>query len=298
MTPKLDKDKITAHFGAEFYAKLINDLENYSQLWTLSELFQIDYYSVNCIFKCVSAKYGLCILKIGKPSRETATEASALREYSGTRYCKIYESDISRGVLLIEQITPGVQLRAVPSLDKRLDLFCEVFRGLHIKSASSEFYPTYMRWVSRITEFMRSQGEHELLYKQMANAEQICRSLCEKYPVKVLLHGDLHHDNILLDCHSQYRIIDPKGVIGDTVFDIPRFILNEFDDVLNDDFSNKFRHITKTLSAKLNLSERDIRRLTYVEMCMSNCWSVEDKQPLNLDAVLFTEKLINEPCMD
>jgi streptomycin 6-kinase len=33
-----------------------------------------------------------------------------------------------------------------------------------------------------------------------------------------------------MDYLSRYTIIDPKGVIGDPVFDISRFILNEFHD--------------------------------------------------------------------
>lgn len=125
-------------------------------------------------------------------------------------------------------------------------------------------------------------------------AEQICRSLCEKYSGEMLLHGDLHHDNILLDSDKCYRIIDPKGIIGDIVFDIPRFILNEFDDMLDDCFYKKFVHITKTLSEKFNIPEYDIRRLTYVEMCMSICWCADSGENPNMDEVLFTEKLMNE----
>lgn len=290
----MDKGKIVAHFGAEFYNKLINDLEKYADLWKLSELEQIDYYSVNCIFKCISDRYGLCILKIGNPSRETRTEYRMLQEYNGTRFCKAYEADIANGVLLIEQITPGVLLRAEPDLSKRLDLFCDVFRGLHIKPANNGAYPTYMSWVSRITEYMRNKEKHELLYQKMIKAEQICRLLCEKYTSEMLLHGDLHHDNILLDVENRYRIIDPKGVIGDIVFDIPRFILNEFDDILDDSFYNKFTQITRTLSLKLNVPEYDIRQLTYVEMCMANCWNVESREEPNHNEVQFTENLMNE----
>ena len=127
----------------------------------------------------------------------------------------------------------------------------------------------------------------------MAAAESICRSLCDKYPNQLLLHGDLHHDNILLDTNKRYRIIDPKGVAGDSIFDIPRFILNEFDD-LDDNFTKKFAHITRTLSAKFNIPEYDIRRVTYVEMCMAHCWNVESAEEPEMECVLFTEKMMDE----
>lgn len=288
----MNKEKIIAHFGVAFYTKLINDLKKYSQLWKLYEFEQIDYYSINSIFKCVSAYHGLCVLKIGNSSDETKNEYNALKEYNGRRFCKVYEADIENGVLLIECITPGIQLRAESALDKRLDMFCDLFCGLHIKPIDSMIYPTYMDWVCQITEYMKNCESHKDLYKKMVQAKEICCSLWEKYNNKMLLHGDLHHDNILLGEDDHYRIIDPKGVIGDVVFDIPRFILNEFDDILDDSFYRKFVHITKTLSKKLKIPEYDIRRLTYVEMCMANCWCVESKQEPNINEVLFTEKLI------
>jgi len=290
----MDKEKIKAHFGADFYEKMLICIEKYTGLWGLSDLEQIDYYSVNCLFKCVSDKYGKCILKIKNPSQETDTEYNTLKEYNGKMFCKVYEADIVNGVILIERITPGTQLRAEPDFDKRLDLFCRLWSGLHIKAIDKTIYPTYLQWVIRITKYMREITAYEKLYQKMLNAEQVCLSLCEKYQGEMLLHGDLHHDNILLDKNNHYRIIDPKGVIGDVVFDIPRFILNEFDDIVDTYFYDKYTHITRFLSGKLNIPEYDIRCLVYVEMCMANCWCVENKEKPNMDEVLFTEKLMNE----
>lgn len=288
----LDKEKIRAHFGADFYQKLKNDLDKYTKLWELSQLEQIDYYSVNCIFKCVSKKYGSCILKIGNPCVETKTEYQMLQEYAHKSFCKAYEADMGNGVLLMEQIKPGTQLRAEPNLDQRLHIFGDLFRNLHIEPTNKEDYPTYMGWVSRITEYMRGRKEYGELYQKMRKAEEICIALCQMYQGEMLLHGDLHHDNILLGENNGYRIIDPKGVVGDAVFDIPRFILNEFGDTLDDDFVRKYIHITHTLSEELHIPESDIRRLTYVEMCMANCWNVESGMEPNMNEVLFTEKMM------
>ena len=288
------KEKIIAHFGAEFYNKVLNDLGKYTDIWGLSGFEQVDYYSVNCIFKCVSAKYGACILKIGNDSEDSENEYKILKEYNGKHFCKVYEADIPNGVLLLECIVPGTQLRAEPDLDKRLDIFFDAFRSLHVKPTDKAIYKTYMGWVSDITEYMRDRKDYENFYEHMYKAEQVCRSLCEKYTGEMLLHGDLHHDNILLGSDNNYRIIDPKGVVNDIVFDIPRFILNEFDDVMDDAFYNKYVYITRTLSEKLNIPEHDIRRLTYVEMCMANCWNVRGGDTPDIERILFTEKLMNE----
>jgi streptomycin 6-kinase len=154
-----------------------------------------------------------------------------------------------------------------------------------------------MDWVSNITAKMIELKKNEALLEKMQRAEQVCRRLWEKYPGEMLLHGDLHHDNILLGDDNRYRIIDPKGVVGDVVFDIPRFILNEFFDDMDDEFYQRYTHITKTLADKLNMPEYDIRCLVFVEISMANCWTVEDGDEVsaqNYESVLFAEKLMEE----
>ena len=268
-------------------------LSKYTKLWNLSDFEKIDYDSANIIYKCISVEHGSCMLKIGDDSKEVGNQFNALREYNGRRFCKAYQVDIDNEVLLIENIIPGTELREEENLDKRLDLFCELFQGLHIKPADKSIYPTYMDWVRRITEYMRGRDDYKLLYEKMARAEEICQALCSKYSGEMLLHGDLHHDNILLGENNQYKIIDPKGVVGDSVFDIPRFIINEFDDEIDDDLYKKFTYITMTLSKKLGVPEFDIRRLVYVEKCMESCWCVEDDEKPNMGEVLFAERLMD-----
>jgi len=125
---------------------------------------------------------------------------------------------------------------------------------------------------------MQGRKDYEILYNKMNCAKEICRSLCKTYSGEMLLHGDLHHDNILLN-GNRYYIIDPKGVVGDIVFDIPRFILNEVDDILNGDFHKKLAHIIRTVSCKFNIPEYDIRRLTYMEKLMNyyNLYMTDNK---------------------
>lgn len=294
----MDSDKIISHFGYEFYRKLLHKLNKYSMMWELENFEQIDYYSVNCVFICKSKKYGACILKIGEPCNETKTEYKTLVEYEGTWFCRVYEADIDNGVLLIERIIPGTQLRAVSDINRRLNIFCEVYKRLHRLPIDQIKYPTYMGWVSRNAAYMRNKCEFSELSSHMTAAEKICRDLCEKYVNEMLLHGDLHHDNILLGNDNQYYIIDPKGVICDVVFDIPRFIINEFEDEINESFKVKYNFIIKTLSEKLSIPQIDLLKLVYVEMCMANSWCVESNEEPNMQYVEFTKEILLKDMKD
>ena len=284
--------------------ELMVRLRKYAIRWRLSNFRQIEYKSitVNRLFTCTSVEHGECVIKVGYDIKDIENEYNILQNYEHTRFCKMYETDITNGILLLERIIPGIGLREEPCLDKRLELFCEIFNGLHIQAVDKSIYPTYIGWVSRITEYMRGRKDFEALTNKMIHAEQICLKLCEKYSDEMLLHGDLHHDNILLSENNYYRIIDPKGVIGDPVFDIPRFISNEFDGfasnkpgaMLDHDFNKKFIHIVRTFSEKFAIPKQDIRRLIYVEMCMAQCWNVESGHEPNMNYVQFVNKMLNE----
>lgn len=41
-----------------------------------------------------------------------------------------------------------------------------------------------------------------------------------------LLHGDLHHGNIL-QSYSGWKLIDPKGVVGETEYELIPFLMNQ-----------------------------------------------------------------------
>ncbi len=287
--------KIVERFGKDFYGKVLKDIEFYSSKWKLEIIQLIDYFSVNCLFICRSGYYGDAILKICKPCKEVLTELNTLREYNGRRFCKVFDSDIENGIILEELIYPGVQLRDEKILEKRLSVFSSLYNQLHIEPFSMELYPTYTQWVSRITEYMSRREDYRELYLYMEKAKEICLSLDLKYSKKMLLHGDLHHDNILLSNNGEYKIIDPKGVVGDPIFDVPRFILNEQDDTLPSHQNYlKTGKIIDFFEKSLNIPSKVIKQCFFIEMAMANCWEVESGSALNLDSVAMAEAIMDQ----
>ena len=292
---KIETEKIVGHFGQRFYEKMLDDLRFYTQKWQLEIIEVVDYFSVNCIFICTSKTLGEVVLKIGNPEDSVLAEAQTLKEYDGRRLCRLFDFDTVRGGILEECIRPGTRLREEKSLEKRLSVFSELFNGLHIAPRDVTVYPTYFDWVSRITNYMQKESEHRTLYLLMEKAKSICSSLCKKYPQKLLLHGDLHHDNLLRGTDNHYKIIDPKGVVGDPIFDIPRFILNEFYDAetLSYDFyKTHVEKVAKILEKSLFIPEDTIKKCVFIETALANCWNVESREPPDLEAVLYAEAVM------
>ncbi len=50
-------------------------------------------------------------------------------------------------------------------------------------------------------------------------AARLCRRLLDTSPAPVPLHGDLHHDNVIVGPDGTWTVIDPKGVSGDPAYD-------------------------------------------------------------------------------
>ncbi len=64
-------------------------------------------------------------------------------------------------------------------------------------------------------------------------AENIFLELLASGDESVLLHGDLHHDNILSGSREPYLAIDPKGVLGEPCYEVGAFLRNPFPDLLD-----------------------------------------------------------------
>ena len=236
----------------------------------------------NRICFCESAHFGPAVQKTGVPSHE----ANALKEYSGKRFCKFFEYDAEHGILLMEHIRPGTPLRAEPDIEKRLSVFLSLYDGLHITPQDPSIYPTYMQWVSKIAAYMRGRSDYPKLCAHMQKAEALCLRLHKAYNRRMLLHGDFHHDNILLDHTGAYRIIDPKGVVGDPLFDLPRFILNE------EGICEEILRIMDYFARVLHIPGEVIRQCYYIEAAMAQCWCVESNETPDLEAVRLAERII------
>ena len=113
----------------------------------------------------------------------------------------------------------------------------------------------------------------------------------------MLLHGDLHHENIVLDQNRGYILIDPKGVVGDPVFELSRFILNEFRDTLSGDLYDEIEELIDILAGNLDISNRIIKQCLYIETVVWLCDELEKGESLEacsslIDNVMHAEAIL------
>jgi len=85
-------------------------------------------------------------------------------------------------------------------------------------------FPTTKDWLSRLNKPIHLPSDFS--EKQINRAREIAADLHKNQGKNVLLHGDLHHFNILSSEREPWVAIDPKGVVGVPEYEIGAFLRN------------------------------------------------------------------------
>jgi len=222
------------------------------------------------------------VLKLGVPNPELHSEIAALRVYDGRKAVRVLESDAEQGILLLEHIMPGTPLTTLASdeHDDEATTICSLLmRDLWRLVPPGFALQTVADW-SKSFGVIRERfggGSGVLPHALLDKAERIYAEYLAAPTGQVLLHGDLHHDNILLDTDDHWLAIDPKGLIGEPEYEVFPLVRNWWED----------RHVRANpkgfmerrldlLSEILGFDRERMRNWCIAQSMLSACWIVED----------------------
>ena len=195
--------------------------------WSLSVQERLDS-SFNYVARASHAELGEVVVKLGAPGIEFVSELEALRLYGGQGAVRVLKADPVNGAMMLESVRPGSALSNVRSDEEATSIATSVMRSLwrpvreqHPFAALSEFEGG-VEWLRSCLANQRSPIPTTLV----SRAEGLLRELASGQAKSVLLHGDLHHDNILSAGRGRWLAVDPKGVVGDPTYDVGPFLYN------------------------------------------------------------------------
>lgn len=158
------------------------------------------------------------VLKLIYPHREAEHEAEALRVWDGDGAVRLLAYDEGRWAMLLERCEPGTLLaRAEP--DEALAVLIDLLPRLW-KRVDAPFRPLAEEarwWVDSLPADWESAGrpfERRLLDAAIDRL----RALADSQGEEVLLHQDLHGDNVLAAQREPWLAIDPKPLVGEREF--------------------------------------------------------------------------------
>jgi streptomycin 6-kinase len=158
------------------------------------------------------------VLKVVFPQRGSEHEADALAAWDGDGAVQLLARDDERFAMLIERCEPGTPLAAIGA-DRALDVLIALLPRLwkrtrdpfHTLSDEAAWWASYLpeQWERARPPFERSLLEAAL---------EALRLLPPSQGEHVLLHQDLHAENVLAATREPWLAIDPKPLAGEREF--------------------------------------------------------------------------------
>lgn len=112
-------------------------------------------------------------------------------------------------------------------------------------------------------------------FRDQPRAEGLYRELLASQAEPVLLHGDLHHHNIL-QAHPGWAAIDPQGVVGEPAYETGALLRNPLLRVLKLPGKKLSRRLD-LLSEMLGHERERLRGWAWTQAVLAACWSRQDE---------------------
>ncbi|MEI2665132.1 aminoglycoside phosphotransferase family protein [Rossellomorea sp. LJF3] len=251
---------------------LLESLKNRLQL-TYGEPFSLSY---NFVVPVQLGHGRDAVLKIGYPNNDFSNEFHALKDFQGKGMVKMLDYSKEEGWILLDRLMPGSSLLSIEDEEEVLSIFAHTAKGLWHKPESNHPYPTVQSWskgIGRLRERFNG-GTGPIPLDLVVKAEALYPELLNTSTDLYLLHGDLHHGNILYSDSSGWTAIDPKGLIGEREYDCIQFMLNEWKKW--DAPLELLRYRTETIASLLSLSYERLLQYGFCHSILSASWSVGD----------------------
>jgi streptomycin 6-kinase len=230
------------------------------------------------------------VLKIVAPGGDEWWSGAAAAAMAGTGGADVLAFD--GGAILLERLIPGTPLTLLSHSgrdDEATGVIAALVasRGPTPATASPEdrradtslptswTFPSVLDWGAGFERYLAT-GDNRIPRPLVAEASRLYRELASTQQSEMLLHGDLHHDNILSDTQRGWRAIDPKGVRGEREYECGAMLRNPA--AMPDLFTNPLvidrrLHI---LQQRAPIDRERVIAWAFAQAILSEIWTLED----------------------
>jgi len=247
-----------------------------SQAWNLSKLEWYPGVSTARIGLCESP-FGPAVLKVSNYPDLIACEVNALRHFGASICPKVLEVSRADHAILLERVHVNHDLTTLfPAAEQEIDLWLPFFHEIVKQPDIPEGFPTladYARVFERVIGGAQQDGAARVLRFAHDNRDVLMGPPSELR----LLHGDLHHFNLLCDTGGKWWMIDPHGVVGNPLYEIGAFIRNPMPRFYREPgFRNCLEERLTFLSERLCVPVEVVALYGFYGAAFSIAWDYED----------------------
>lgn len=281
--------------GGAWIAALPETLDALARDWGLTILPPFSELSYHYVAPAVDGEGRSGVVKLGVGSAEGDREPLALAAYGSEGAVRLIRHDPRRRAMLLERVEPGESLLGLGN-EAAVEIAAGVMErlweasasapGLGLQSADGRptTFPDLQAWTHSLERSLVAPGP--LPRSLLERAAALRRELLKGPPESRLLHGDLHHANILRSEEKGWLAIDPKGIVGERAFDVVQFLFNPGPVPLE-----TTRRRVDGFVEHLGLDRERVVAWAFVQAVVSACWTVEDEGTGWEEAVRFAEEI-------
>jgi streptomycin 6-kinase len=268
-------------YGDEWFDQLSAALARCEQDWklTFAPPFAYQSYAYHYIAPATRDDGTPVVVKVHAPTDEFVQEVEALRLYAGCGMVRLLDARMEDKALLLEHLKPGTSLKQVTDDREATSHAASVMRQLWRPVPLDHPFPSVLDWGQGFVRLRRRYhgGHGPFPASLLAEAESIFKALGDSMTDLVLLHGDLHHENILAAERAPWLAIDPKGVVGEPAYEPGALLRNHLPDLA--DTTHAVRVLSRRidqLAEELDLDRGRVRAWAVAQAVLSLWWMIED----------------------
>jgi streptomycin 6-kinase len=266
-----------AEKGEKWLADLPEIIARIAEKWSLEMENHFQNLSFHYVAPCVRSDGTKAVLKIGFPEENSIiySEAKILKILDGKGAVKLLNFDKNFCAILLERLLPGENLiRICKEDDERATAIAiELMKKFLHPAPTGSGFPTLREWTKGLSEAKNAPFPQEIIDRARNYFDELIGSSKQNF----LLHGDLHHENILSAQRDSFLAIDPKGIIGDIGFEISVFLNNPRSWLLK--HPNRAEILKKRLemfAQNFEIEPQKLRKWAYAEAVLAAWWTFED----------------------
>ncbi len=215
------------------------------------------------------------VLKVLKKPGDEWRAGEILDAFDGNGVVRVYE--YIDGAMLLERLSPGNSLARL-ALDGRdeeaTSILADVIERMSARKPVKGC-ATAEQWAVGFQRYSAT-GDEQIPGYLVEEAHQLYSELCASQRSPRLLHGDLHHYNVLFDAQRGWLAIDPKGVIAELEFELGAILRNPYE---RPDLFASPATVEKRLNHFARLLPLDCARAlawAFAQAVLSAIWLIED----------------------
>jgi streptomycin 6-kinase len=219
------------------------------------------------------------VLKALPPEGEEARAALVLAHWAGEGAVRLVEA--APQAMLMERAWPGDELEPLVEAgkdDAATLALCEVMQKLNKPAPAGGGFRTIEDWGRGFARNRPAWVDAGWDVGLVDEAESLFFRLCATQGPPVLLHGDLHHQNVVLDEHRGWLAIDPKGILGEAVYETGALLRNPQHRLCARPEIIERR--ARLMTDRLGYARRRILEWCFAQWVLSLLWCLEDAIPL------------------